>query len=655
MSLLDAALQWASEGVPVFPVRGKIPRTGHGVKDATTDAARIEAWWAEYPAAGIGGATGSPCGSWVLDIDGDEGRRSLAKLEAAHGNLPPTLTCRTGGGGEHRWWRMPGDRPVGNRAGVVPSIDVRGTGGYVVLPPSPHPSGATYQLVLVEEIAEAPRWLLDLVAPRRVDAPSIEAARVQGIVRAACERIRAAPPGQRNDTVNREAYGVGGYLRAAGLRPEDVEAELAAAAVEAEQPAETAARALRDGYDRPRELPPTELQVRPQVRGLRDDEPDPDVGLDVRINEEKGTETVLATLPNAIAILDGDRRWARRIRWDQFALQLGLDGRPITDAAEGEIVVWISRAYGVTLPLRTVHDAIVTVAARHAYHPVQEYLRGLRWDGTPRIDTWLTTYAGAEEDPIGYGSRFLVSAVARILSPGCQVDQVLVLSDPRQGRGKTSLIRTLASLAWASDTQLPIGEKDACVQLQGVWLYELGELAALRRHDLESIKSFVTARHDKYRPAYGRNVVVQPRQCVFVGTTNETRVLPEGGRRWWVVRITRSVDLLGLARDRDQLWAEAVYRYTAGEPWHLTGEADEAQRLASEAHVQRDPWESPLAEWLVGRGPVTTAMALDALGVAIADRTRADELRVGRVLETLGLTVQRRYVAGTRLWWWSRP
>lgn len=653
--LLAAAREWAAKGIPVFPVRGKIPRTSNGVKDATTDEARIEAWWGEAPNAGIGGATGEACGFWVLDVDGDTGRASLAQLEAQHGNLPETLTCRTGGGGEHRWFLMPQDRPVGNRASFRPSLDVRGTGGYVVLPPSPHPSGQRYEVVVDAPIAAAPQWLIELVSKRRVaSVVPLERARIAGMVRAAAERIRNAPEGARNDTVNRECFAVGGFLRAAGLLPEDVEAELQAAADAADQPTDTASRALRDGYNAPRPLPPDRAPNREPPK-IPPTQPDHEVRdqLAIRANKE-GKETVLSHLPNVILILDQDRRWAGRVRLCQFRGRVELDGGAVTDATEGEIVVAISDAYGCTPTVGTVHDALGVVAARHPWHPIRSYLQALRWDGVRRLDTWLVRYAGVGTDPIGYGPRTLISAVARIMVPGCQVDQVLVLSDRRQGRGKTSLVRALASLEWSSDTQLHIGDKDAMQQLQGVWIYELSELASLKRADIEAIKGFVTARVDRFRPPYGRNVVEQPRQCIFIGSTNETRALPEGGRRWWVVRVTGSADLAALRHDRDQLWAEAYHRWAAGEPWHLVGQADDAQREDVEQYVQVDPWVGVVEEYTDEHHKVTTAMVLQHLGLKVGDWTRAHEMRVGKILEGLGFVSTKQTYSGLRAWWWGR-
>lgn len=274
--MIEAALQWAADGVPVFPVAGKVPKTEHGLKDATTDERRISAWWTAWPEAGIGGATGEPCGAWVLDLDGQEGLDSFAELEAIHGRVPETRTVRTGGGGRHLWFLLPDGIAVGNRARVKPGIDVRGTGGYVVLPPSGHPSGGRYRLEVDVPPAFAPEWLLDLVIKRAKPAPAapvlptgggLERKRVLGMVAGACDRIRSASQGTRNDTANRECYSVGGFLDAAGLSVDEVAPLLEAAVVAAEQPAALARRALEEGRKSSRALPPSEpLVARPQPR-----------------------------------------------------------------------------------------------------------------------------------------------------------------------------------------------------------------------------------------------------------------------------------------------------------------------------------------------------------------------------------------------------
>lgn len=150
MTLLEHALEYAERGWPVFPLkpREKVPMSGsHGFKEATTNANLIERAWDRWPDANIGLATGAAAGIWVLDVDGEEGEASLNKLMEELGLLPETLVAQTGGGGHHYYFAWPQGREVRNKANLRPGIDVRGEGGYVVLPPSIHPSGRPYTWV----------------------------------------------------------------------------------------------------------------------------------------------------------------------------------------------------------------------------------------------------------------------------------------------------------------------------------------------------------------------------------------------------------------------------------------------------------------------------------------------------------------------------
>jgi predicted P-loop ATPase len=234
---------------------------------------------------------------------------------------------------------------------------------------------------------------------------------------------------------------------------------------------------------------------------------------------------------------------------------------------------WL-QAHGISVrKASTVQDSVVAHAKRSTYHPVREYLHGLRWDGTNRLEGWLTTYLGAggnEEYLRAIGPCFLISLVARVMRPGCKVDCVLVLEGP-QGLQKSTAVRILASEPWFCDALPNLHSKDAAIQLQGRWIQELPELAAVGSSGIESVKAFISRAIDRYRPPYGRNAVDRPRHCVFIATTNLREYLPDktGGRRFWPVRC-RAINLEALARDREQLLAEALERYRKGEEWHLT-------------------------------------------------------------------------------------
>ena len=161
-TLLKAALSYAKRGIPVFPCEpgGKRPLTYNGFWDATTDARRIEAWWSRWPSANVGVPTGQKSGLLVLDIDQrGGGPGSLAVLERENGSLPRTARSRTGGGGVHVFFRYPMGEEVRNSAGWLgPGLDVRGEGGYVVVPPSRTQS--VYEWIDRSPLAEA-AWLLE--------------------------------------------------------------------------------------------------------------------------------------------------------------------------------------------------------------------------------------------------------------------------------------------------------------------------------------------------------------------------------------------------------------------------------------------------------------------------------------------------------------
>lgn len=286
------------------------------------------------------------------------------------------------------------------------------------------------------------------------------------------------------------------------------------------------------------------------------------------------------------------------VRFNDFVLRVELTrsppwrdaqmGDPWTDDDDLSLQAWAQEMEIEIRQRGIVGDSVAVVAKEVPCHPVREYLRALTWDQSPRLHVWLRDFLGAIEsaDYLGaVGSRWMISAVARIEQPGGQADHVLVLEGP-QGGGKSSAARALAvNPRWFADDMPDLHSKDAALQVSGKWIIELAELAAIRRTaDVEAVKAFITRTQDVFRPPYARRTVTVPRQCVFIATTNEHEYLRDrtGNRRFWPVRCTR-IDLAALIRNRDQLWAEALHRYRAGEQWHL--KPDECV-LATE--MQRD-------------------------------------------------------------------
>jgi predicted P-loop ATPase len=178
----------------------------------------------------------------------------------------------------------------------------------------------------------------------------------------------------------------------------------------------------------------------------------------------------------------------------------------------------------------------------------------------------------------------MISAVARALHPGCKADHMIVLVGS-QGIQKSSFALQLGA-PWAVESNSTFGTKDAIAELDGAWIVEVGELAGLRRSEIETIKHFVSRQVDRYRPAYGRAVIDQPRACVFIGTTNEQNFLLDysGNRRFWPVRCAGRLNLSLLRSEREALWAEALSAYRSGEQWYLTDAEEKLAATVQESH-----------------------------------------------------------------------
>lgn len=391
------------------------------------------------------------------------------------------------------------------------------------------------------------------------------------------------------------------------------------------------------------------------VAGVTPVAPDPAVA-ELLENGKDGVP--LATLLNFVTILEGDPKFSGRCQRDEFRLRTIVDGNPVRDDDETAINLEIARMYGIRASSTLVGEAVRHVGNQHPVHPVRAYLDGLTWDGVVRTETWLTEHCGAEATPLvgEVGRCFLVGAVARVMQPGCKVDNVLILVGT-QGIGKSRAFATLAGADWFSDSAIDFASKDAYQQLPGVWIFELAELDSLRRSETSAVKAYISAQVDHYRPSYGRNTVDVPRQTVFVGTTNEAEFLrdPTGSRRFWPVAVT-VIHLDALAAERDQLWAEARWRYDHGETWWLSPEGEQARIEASEPYREVDAWEAPIENWTGERAePFTVADVLSAaVAVEIGRQTKRDGMRVASILGRLGYAKRRVRIGDGRVVMWTR-
>lgn len=273
------------------------------------------------------------------------------------------------------------------------------------------------------------------------------------------------------------------------------------------------------------------------------------------------------------------------------------------DADDAALRYYLERMYGIASKDR-IFDAVNVVASENKYHPVRDYLDACTWDGVARVETLLVDFLGAEDSKYtrAVTRKALVAAVARIYRPGCKFDYMLTLRG-RQGLGKSALIGKLGG-RWFSDSFTTMQGKDAYEQVQGVWLMEVGELAGMRKAEAETIKLYTSKQVDRFRPAYGRRLQEFPRQCIFIGTTNETQFLRDttGNRRFWVVDTpndpTRNMWEELTPETVRQIWAEAVHWYRQGEALYLPRELEAVAREVQEAYEEENPRAGIIADYL---------------------------------------------------------
>jgi predicted P-loop ATPase len=690
--------------------------------------------WREYednergPGGGYGVPTGSRNGFFVVDVDvkeaaegrpGEDGLTTLEGLaKAAGGEIPDTTVVATPTGGFHFYFSLPPDTVIRNSVRKLgPGIDVRGEGGFVVGPGSPHRNGGAYATVSEADVAAAPEWLLEAVLTATPEVASAPAASTRTYVPLEShEGARRAK--LLRDILGKESpaiSGAGGSGRMFGVARRVVRLEL---------PIEAAADLVEEVYN-PRCDPPWTRKeiikklsdadrIDTEPRGLASE------GFFPRLAGNAPEPTEQKNPPNAkheYTFRPGDRpsvelagisvgeltadlfahvEWDGVLAYDEFKDQIVATNPPLRlDAEHGgglsdkdvdAIRCWLEY-HGKKARSQDVFSAIQAAAYRRKFHAVQDYLNGLKWDGVKRLDTVLPTYFNTKDTAYerAIGPRWFISLVARALLPGCQSDCTLTLQG-KQGFRKNEALRCLApNASWYSETSVPIGTKDFYENIRGIWMFCWDELHGFGSADRRKMKSVMSSKADRYRKSYGRIAETILRQCGFCATTNDDQPFddPTGNRRFWPVIVEKLIDINPLIRDRDQLWAEAVARFKAGEAWYV--DSEELRMICEgeqDARVAGDSWEEVVAAWLAGpkvsltpvvakSGPsgmfdvqvydaskgVTVRDALvHAIGLSVDRIDRSAETRMGNALKKIGWSkVTRPEENGARVRRYSKP
>lgn len=636
----------AKLGWKVFPLRpnSKAPATQNGYKDATNDLLEADRLFSANPRFNTGIPTGQDQGFIVLDIDPrNGGDKQLEALISKYGPLPLTPKVKTWSGGWHYYFAYPQEGIPSFK--VDKGIDIKSDGGYVVAPPSGI-LGSAYEWIndpVQTELAEAPAWLLNLQKYRNTRPVKI---------------ATKISKGERDNELARLAA----VFISKGVSPELTKAELR----------KTLREYTEDGFEfcekdidrwvkgAVAKFSPFAHQKGPETGQIG--EISQKVGVDMPSKEkfEYGRNgSIKNTLKNSTLAFRTFPELKGLFSYNLFSNEITFNKEPdfptlhhkgdsISDDDVSALRQYIIDKYNIEFSKENVQESIRTEALKIQYHPVREWLRGLKWDGVKRVHTLFPKYFQAEDNEYTreIGRILMLALCKRVDQPGCKYDYMVIL-DGEQGVGKSRALQILGG-QWYASIDLMANYRDLVTDLAGGWVIEVEEMAAFSKRDIETLKSIITKSVDKVTLKYNKWASVIPRQCVLVGTintiTDDYLRDPTGNRRFLPIEVGR-VDCSQLQQDRDQLFAEAWHIYNNNKQVILYITDETIELSAEEVRSQKtgkDPFFDTIEEWVdkkikLGEDCIQIKTVWEeALDGDIKQLNKSIQNRIGVILRQLG-------------------